>query len=238
MSDLATAKPALAPHERLILALDVPTVAEAEALVRATEGAVGVYKVGLELVLSGGLGFAADIARSGHKVFLDMKLLDIPNTVAGAVRAVSGIGARFLTVHAYPQAVRAAVAVSPPDLAITAVTVLTSMDEADLTAAGYQTTPEALVAARLNAIAAAGANAVVCAPTEAAAASQLGLTVITPGVRLASDAAGDQKRIATPQSAITAGADYLVVGRPIAQAANPRAAAAAYAEAAAESPAA
>jgi orotidine-5'-phosphate decarboxylase len=219
------------PERRLILALDVPDVAAAARLVEATAGAVGVYKVGMELAYAGGLPFAADLAAAGHAVFLDLKLLDIPNTVAGGVRSAGRLGARFLTVHAYPQALAAAVAARPAGLSIVAVTVLTSMDDADLAAAGYAEGATALVERRIAAAAAAGAEAIVCAPTEAAAARRSGLAVITPGVRLPEDAAGDQKRVATPQQAIAAGADALVVGRPISGARDPRAAAERYARA-------
>lgn len=219
------------PESRLILAIDVPDVAAAARLVAATAGSVGIYKVGMELAYAGGLSFAADLAAAGHAVFLDLKLLDIPNTVAGGVRSAGRLGARFLTVHAYPQALAAAVAARPPGLSIVAVTVLTSMDDADLAAAGYGLGATALVDRRIEAAVAAGADAIVCAPTEAAAARRSGLAVITPGVRLSEDGAGDQKRVATPQEAIAAGADAIVVGRPITAAIDPAAAARRYADA-------
>jgi orotidine-5'-phosphate decarboxylase len=216
--------------DRLILALDVPDVAAARRLVEATAGAVGVYKVGLELAMAGGLPFAAELARE-HAVFLDMKLLDIPNTVAGAVRSAGALGVRWLTVHAYPQALAAAVAARPAGLGIVAVTALTSMDDADVAAAGYAESAAALVARRIATARDAGADAIVCSAAEAGAAKASGLVVITPGVRMAADAAGDQKRVATPDEAIAAGADMLVVGRPINAAPDPRAAARRYAEA-------
>ncbi|MBJ3777725.1 orotidine-5'-phosphate decarboxylase [Acuticoccus mangrovi] len=222
------------PESRLILALDVADSAAAERLVRATEGVVGVYKIGLEFAMAGGLDFAAELARAGHRTFLDMKLLDIANTVAGGVRSAGALGATFLTVHAYPQALRAAVAARPDGLAIVAVTVLTSLDDADLREAGYAIGAADLVAQRIAGAAAAGADAIVCSPQEAAVAAASGLTVITPGIRMADDAAGDQKRIATPASAIAAGADALVVGRPINAAADPRAAAERYRDAIAD----
>ena len=218
-------------ESRLILALDVADRARAERLVTATAGVVGVYKIGLEFGYAGGLAFAADLARDGHTVFLDLKLLDIPNTVAGGVRSVAALGARFLTVHAYPQALRAAVEAKPEGLAIVAVTVLTSMDDADLAEAGYASRAEALVERRVAAARAAGADAIVCAPGEARMARRSGLPVITPGVRLAQDSAGDQKRVATPQDALAGGADAVVVGRPINAAADPRGAAERYRDA-------
>lgn len=216
------------PESRLILALDVPDTAAAARLVDATAGVVGIYKVGMEFAYAGGLAFARDLAASGHAVFLDLKLLDIPNTVAGGVRSAGALGAKFLTVHAYPQALRAAVAARPSGLAVVAVTVLTSMDDADLAETGYAEGATALVERRISAAREAGADAIVCAPTEAAAARRSGLAVITPGVRLAEDSAGDQKRIATPTEAIAAGAHAVVVGRPITAAADPRAAAERY----------
>ncbi|MCF3933968.1 orotidine-5'-phosphate decarboxylase [Acuticoccus sp. M5D2P5] len=222
------------PQSRLIVALDTADRAAAERLVEATEGTVGVYKVGLEFAMAGGLNFAKELADAGHAVFLDMKLLDIANTVASAVRSAGGIGARYLTVHAYPQAIRAAVSARPQGLSIVAVTVLTSMDDEDLRETGYADTASALVEKRIAQAASLGADCIVCAPTEAAAAHRSGLVVITPGVRLPDDAAGDQKRIATPQDAIRAGADAIVVGRPINAAADPREAALRYTAAIAE----
>jgi orotidine-5'-phosphate decarboxylase len=224
------------PTSRLALALDVADVAAAERLVEATRGTVGVYKIGFELALSGGIALAGRLAAEGEAVFLDMKLLDIPNTVAGATRAASALGVRFLTVHAYPQALRAAAAAAAKGehLSIVAVTVLTSMDDGDLAEAGYATDAADLVARRIGAARAAGADAIVCSPAEAAVAAQSGVAVITPGVRLPEDGTGDQKRVATPQAAIAAGADAVVVGRPIAAAPDPRAAALRYREAIAE----
>jgi len=222
------------PESRLVLALDVPDVAAAERLVEATRGVVGVWKIGFELALSGGLDFSRRLSGEGEAVFLDMKLLDIGNTVAGATRAAGRLGIRFLTVHAYPQALGAAVGARAEGLSIVAVTVLTSMDDADLAAAGYGLGASDLVARRIAAAAEAGADCIVCSPAEAAAAARSGLSVITPGVRLPEDAAGDQKRVATPREAIAAGADAIVVGRPVSGAADPRAAALRYRDAIAE----
>ncbi|RAI03444.1 orotidine-5'-phosphate decarboxylase [Acuticoccus sediminis] len=220
-----------AAEDRLILALDVQDRAAAERLVEATDGIVGVYKVGLEFAMAGGLAFAGEMARAGRSIFLDMKLLDIPNTVAGATRSAGALGVDFLTVHAYPQALRAAVSARPEGLAVVAVTVLTSLADADLKEAGYATKVDRLVSERIASAAAAGADAIVCAPFEATAAKRSGLTVITPGVRLADDPSGDQKRVSTPQAAIMAGADAIVVGRPINAAPDPREAAIRYRDA-------
>ncbi|ORE93740.1 orotidine 5'-phosphate decarboxylase [Stappia sp. 22II-S9-Z10] len=215
-------------EDRLILALDVTNRADAERLVEATDGIVGVYKVGLEFAMAGGLDFAGELARAGRKVFLDMKLLDIPNTVAGATRTAGALGVSFLTVHSYPQALRAAVSARPEGLSVVAVTVLTSLGDTDVAEAGYAMGVTELVESRIAAAAASGADAIVCSPGEAAAARRSGLQVITPGVRLASDPAGDQKRVATPQQAILSGADAIVVGRPINAAPDPAEAAARY----------
>jgi orotidine-5'-phosphate decarboxylase len=218
--------------ERLMLPLDVPTVAEAEALVKQTEGAVGVYKIGMELQFAGGLEFARELAESGHKIFLDVKLHDIDNTITKAVRNVAKMGMTFMTVHAYPKTMRAALKglaeEGNPDLCILGVTVLTSMDEADLVAAGYTGPIADVVEARAKDAKRAGMGGIVCAPTEAENMRKIlgdELVIVTPGIRPAGSAAGDQRRVMTPADAITAGSDYLVVGRPISKADDPRAAA-------------
>ncbi len=219
------------PKSRLILALDFPDTARAAALVKATEGTVGVYKIGFECALAGGIDLARELVQSGHHVFLDMKLLDIANTVASAVRSAGKLGVDFLTVHAYPQAIAAAVAARPEGLQIVAVTVLTSLDDGDLEQAGYSLSAEALARKRIETAASLGADCIVCSPREAAHAHASGLTVITPGVRLAEDSAGDQKRVATPQVAIRNGADAVVIGRPINTSPAPDEAVARYVEA-------
>ena len=222
------------PESRLILALDVPTVAAAQALVDRTRGIVGVYKIGLELALAGGLDLAARLSREGTAVFLDMKLLDIANTVSGGVRSAGRLGVKYLTVHAYPQALAAAVSARPAGLEIIAVTVLTSLDDADLRAAGYSVPTEALAKTRIQTAIDVGADCIVCSPKEAPLAAGHGLSVITPGVRLPEDSTNDQKRVATPRDAIQRGADAIVVGRPISGAPDPAAAAARYRDAIAE----
>ena len=207
------------PRDRLIVALDVPSVAEAEAMVAELGDSVGFYKVGLQLIFAGGVDFARRLAASGRRVFLDAKLLDIDNTVAGAVGSIAELGMAFLTVHAYPTALRAAVAArGASPLRILAVTVLTSLDDADLVEAGYAATAADLVVRRAEAARAAGVDGIVASPAEAALVRRIvgpDIAIVTPGIRPAGTAAGDQKRVATPASAIRAGADYLVVGRPI-----------------------
>lgn len=218
-------------RDRLIVALDFPTVGEAEALIARLGDAVTFYKVGMQLQFAGGLDFAERLARSGKHVFLDVKLLDIGNTIEGAVKNIARLGMRFVTIHAYPQAMRAAVAArGAAPLGLLGVTVLTSMDDADLAAAGYAGSVHELVLRRTADAKAAGMTGVIAAASEAAEIRKLAgpdFVIVTPGIRPSGDAAGDQKRVMTPAAAIRAGADHLVVGRPITAAPDPRAAAAA-----------
>ena len=213
--------------DRLIVALDVPSVAEAQALVTRLGDAVSFYKIGYQLGYAGGLPFAQELVRSGKKVFLDLKLHDIGNTVARGVESVAKLGATFLTVHAYPQTMKAAVEARGDTLKILAVTVLTSYDNADLADAGYSENVSQLVVRRAQQARDIGVDGLVCSAEEAAGLrSQVGsLALVTPGIRPAGAAVGDQKRIMTPARAIAAGADYLVVGRPIVEAADPKVAA-------------
>jgi len=219
----------ISPRDRLIVALDVPGVAEAEALVARLGDSVNFYKVGLQLIYGGGLAFAERLGRSGKRVFLDVKLLDIDNTVAGAVQSIAAIGMTFLTIHAYPKAMRAAVAArGDARLRLLGVTVLTSMDDHDLAEAGYSGTVGDLVARRAADARASGMDGIVAAPSEAGVVRAIvgpDIAIVTPGIRPAGGDAGDQKRVATPAAAITAGADYLVVGRPITATSDPRRAA-------------
>jgi orotidine-5'-phosphate decarboxylase len=217
----------LDPKDRLIVALDLPGVREAEAMVETLGDAATFYKIGYQLAFAGGLSFVDGLIRAGKRVFLDMKLHDIENTVAKGVESVAKIGVTFLTVHAYPQTMKAAVAARQGSgLKVLAVTVLTSYDDIDLAESGYATNVEALVARRAQQAQDAGIDGLVCSPEEA---SPLRLVVgnqmlfVTPGVRPVGSAHGDQKRVATPAQAIAAGADYLVVGRPITGAADPKA---------------
>jgi orotidine-5'-phosphate decarboxylase len=219
----------LDPRERLIVALDVPSIAAAEALVARLGDAVNFYKVGYQLGFAGGLAFAQTLAGAGKRVFLDMKLHDIGNTVARGVESVARMGVSFLTVHAYPQTMHAAVdAAGDSGLRILAVTVLTSYDDADLAAAGYDFTVPELVAERAAQARDIGVDGLVCSAEEAANLRSIvgsGMVLVTPGIRPAGAETGDQKRVMTPAAAINAGADYLVVGRPIVAAADPKAAA-------------
>jgi orotidine-5'-phosphate decarboxylase len=217
------------PRDRLIVALDLPSVAAAEAMVARLGDAVSFYKIGYQLAFAGGLSFAHELARSGRQVFLDLKLHDIGNTVHKGVESVARLGATFLTVHAYPQTMKAAVeARGQGGLRILAVTVLTSYDDADLAAAGYDFTVAELVAERAAQARDIGVDGLVCSAEEAASLRPLvgpGMALVTPGIRPAGAERGDQKRIMTPAAAIAAGADYLVVGRPVVAAADPKAAA-------------
>jgi orotidine-5'-phosphate decarboxylase len=216
-------------RDRLILALDTPTLGDAEAMIARTRGAVGVYKVGYQLAFAGGLGLAEQLIRAGNRVFLDMKLHDIGNTVANGVKGVAHMGATFLTVHAYPQTMKAAVqARGASGLKILAVTVLTSYDDADIAAAGYDMKVADLAVRRAAQARDMGVDGIVCSPEEAARLRAVigpNMLLVTPGIRPAGSEPGDQKRIMTPADAIAAGADYLVVGRPILTATDPKVAA-------------
>jgi orotidine-5'-phosphate decarboxylase len=219
----------LAQRDRLIVALDTPVVGEARRLIEQIGDAVGVYKIGMELAYGGGLKLAPELAAAGKQVFLDLKLHDIPNTVERATAQAAKLGARFLTVHAYPQTMRAAAAGAKGSaMQILAVTVLTSYDDADLFDACYRFGVVETVRRRAEQAHELGVDGLVASAAEAAMVRETvgaGMLLVTPGIRPKSAAAGDQKRIATPAEAIRAGADYLVVGRPVTEAADPRAAA-------------
>ena len=221
----------LTPRDRLIVALDIPDVGEAERLVARIGEAATFYKVGMELAYGGGLAVVPKLAAAGKKVFLDLKLHDIPNTVERATAQAAKLGATFLTVHAYPQTMRAAVAgAKGTGLRILAVTVLTSYDDMDLLEAGYRFGVVETVRKRAEQAQALGVDGLVASAAEAPivrAAVGRGMILVTPGIRPAGAAVGDQKRVATPLSAIRDGADYLVVGRPITEAADPQGGAAA-----------
>ncbi len=216
-------------RESLIVALDLPSVKAAETMVSKLGDSVHFYKIGYQLAYAGGLPFAAGLIAAGKKVFLDLKLHDIGNTVGKGVESVAQLGATFLTVHAYPQTMKAAVAAKGKSgLKILAVTVLTSYDDADLFAAGYKLGVGALVAQRATQARDAGVDGLVCSAEEAANLRKIvgpGLSLVTPGIRPSGAKSDDQKRIMTPARAIQAGADFLVVGRPVVEAADPKAAA-------------
>jgi orotidine-5'-phosphate decarboxylase len=219
----------LDPRERLILALDVPSVAAAEAMIARLGESVSFYKIGYQLAFAGGIDLARALAGAGKQIFLDLKLHDIGNTVGRGVESVARLGASFLTVHAYPQTMHAAVdARAGSTLRILAVTVLTSYDDADLAAAGYDFTVPELVGERAAQARDVGVDGLVCSGVEAAMLRPIvgaGMTLVTPGIRPAGAEAGDQKRVMTPAAAIAAGADYLVIGRPILAAPDPKVAA-------------
>jgi len=219
----------LDPRDRLILALDLSSVEAARAMVARLGQSVGIYKIGYQLAYAGGLSFAEELTRAGKRVFLDLKLHDIGNTVAKGVESVARTGASFLTVHAYPQTMKAAhEAAKGSSLKILAVTVLTSYDDADLAAAGYELGVGELAAARAEQARDIGLDGIVCSGEEAAMLRPIvgaNVLLVTPGIRPAGAASGDQKRVMTPTAAIAAGADYLVVGRPILEAPDPKTAA-------------
>ena len=218
----------IAREERLIVALDLPTPREAQALVEKLAGAVRFYKVGLELFSSDGyFELIRWLAARGNKVFADLKLFDIPETVRRATANLSRSGASFLTVHAHPSVLRAAAA-EKGAMRILGVTVLTSFDQGDLAEMGATKTLEELVNDRALATAEAGCDGVIASPHEARKLKdRFGgrLLVVTPGIRPAAASKADQKRTMDVAQAFAAGADYIVVGRPIRDATDPRAAA-------------
>jgi orotidine-5'-phosphate decarboxylase len=226
-------QPAVDPLEearkRLIVALDVPDAAAAAALVAQMENTCQWFKVGVELFVAAGPAVLEPLLKRGHSIFLDLKFNDIPNSVAGAVRSAAALGVKMMTVHttggpAMLAAARAALdgLSDPPELL--AVTVLTSMDSAQMSAIGLERSPAEQVELLARMGLAAGIRGFVCSPQEAASLRALtgpeGVLVI-PGIRPAGAEIGDQKRIATPTEALRLGASYLVVGRPITQAPDP-----------------
>ena len=224
----------LAPKDRIVLALDVADLDEASRLVDTLGDSVGVFKIGLELVYRGGLGFAEELARRGRNVFLDAKLLDIEATIERATAAIAKTGAQFLTVHATDRKTLDAAVRGRGDSAmkLLGVTVLTNLDRADLAQQGIDMPPLALVQERARLAQDAGFDGIVASGKEAAALHERlrDFLIFTPGIRPAGADANDQTRIVTPGDAIASGATYLGVGRPITRAADPRAAAAAIAE--------
>jgi len=217
---------------KLFVALDLPSLGEAERLVSLLGDTVTHYKIGYRLGYSDGIAFGRELAASGKTIFFDLKLHDIDNTVREGVESIVRTGAHYLTVHAYPQTMRAAVqGRAGSALKILAVTILTSWNDADCAEAGYAGTVATLVPAKAQQAAAIGVDGIVCSAHETANLRAIGIPprveLVTPGIRPAGADAGDQKRIATPAQAISDGADHIVVGRPVWQAKDPRAAAAA-----------
>ena len=221
------------PHsarDRLIVALDMPVREEAQRLVANLGAEVTFYKVGLELLFAGGLQLAQDLRRSGKHVFLDMKLLDIAHTVERAVANASELGLNFLTVHGHDlKTLRAAVSGrGGSKLKLLAVTVLTNLGPDDLNQQGTILSPADLVLRRATLAREAGFDGVIASGQEAARIREMagpGFLIVTPGIRLMGSSMDDQERVTTPERAISAGADYVVVGRPITQASDPRIAA-------------
>jgi orotidine-5'-phosphate decarboxylase len=223
-------------QNRICAALDFPTWREAEPFARAIAPHVGLLKVGLELFTAEGPSVVHFAAALGRPVFLDLKLHDIPNTVEGAARSASATGAALLTIHASGGAemIRAAVRGGGRKVRILAVTVLTSLDGAALEQIGLAGPPESAVVRLARLAVEAGADGLVCSPHEVAAvraAVGAGPLLVVPGVRPAGAAIGDQARVATPEAAVRAGADVIVLGRPLRDAPDPAAAAAAIAAA-------
>lgn len=211
----------------IIVALDVETVEEARALVERLSASVSFYKVGMELYAAAGMEFVRELIALDKDVFLDMKFYDIGETVRRAVAQVARTGVRFLTVHGSGAVMQAAVeGRGDSSLKLLAVTVLTSFDRQDLADLGYPCDPADLVRLRVQKAMESGMDGIVTSPLEAANVRSLAgprALIVTPGVRSAGAAKGDQKRVATPADAIAAGADYLVIGRQITRAADPAA---------------
>lgn len=218
---------------RLIVALDVPSIAEARAAIDELGDAVSFYKIGHQLAYAperdNGFQLARELVEEGKQVFLDLKLLDIDNTVAKGVESVLSMGVAMLTLHAYPKAMRAAVqAAKGTDLTLLGVTVLTSMDDDDLKEAGYALSAVDLVKLRAEQAKDADMGGLVASAQEASAIREIigeKMALVTPGIRPAGASAGDQKRVMTPSKALNAGASHLVIGRPIMAASDKRQAA-------------
>ncbi len=204
----------------IILALDADEISKAADWINATKDSIDIYKVGLEFFLKFGASGIAELLKNGDfEIFLDLKLHDIPNTVANSVKSISQLKPKFLTVHASGgREMVSAAALADPSIAITAVTILTSLSDEELGELGFASNAEQSAVALAKIAVTAGARAIVCSPFEVGAIRSAvgdGVTLITPGVRPVGSAAGDQKRFMTPAQAIEAGANYLVIGRPI-----------------------
>jgi orotidine-5'-phosphate decarboxylase len=212
-------------HSPIIIALDVPSAAEARALVASLGDSADFYKVGLELYAAAGMDFVRELKGEGKRVFLDLKLYDIGEQVKRAVTAISAVGPDFLTIHAVRQVMHAAVAGRTGSLKLLAVTVLTSLDETDIRGDGHTLTLPQLVEKRVLAAMETGADGIVCSSLDVAKVRGIAgpkMTLVIPGVRSPGKSVGDQKRVATPAEAIASGADYLVVGRQVTRSEDPR----------------
>jgi orotidine-5'-phosphate decarboxylase len=216
-------------RDRLIVALDFPSATDARQMVAKLGDAISFYKVGLETFTAAGPALVQELVAQGKKVFLDLKLHEIPNSVAGGARSAAALGASMVTVHASggPEVLRAAAEVqrANPGLTVLAVTVLTSLSAADLQRIGIHSTPEEQVLRLAKLAKDQGCGGVVASPEEASKLRELlgpEMAIVTPGIRPTGSDVGDQQRIATPAAAIRAGASHLVVGRPITRAADPK----------------
>jgi orotidine-5'-phosphate decarboxylase len=211
----------------LIIALDLETATEARTLVNALGDSASFYKVGLELYAAAGMDFVRELKSQGHRVFLDLKLYDIGETVKRAVAQVAKVGVDFLTIHGSRAVMSAACAgLGGSPLKLFAVTVLTSFDESDLKQMGYPCSVSDLVELRVRNAMEIGIGGIVCSPLEVARVRAIAgpaATLVIPGVRSAGASTGDQKRVATPRETLSNGADYLVIGRQVTRAADPRA---------------
>ena len=216
----------MTPKDRLIVPLDVPTVMEAEAMVETLGDTVSFYKIGHQLAFGGGLNFIRELRDMGKQIFLDMKLLDIDNTIEKGVENIVKMGVQMTTLHAYPNAMKAAVkAAEGSNLCLLGVTVLTSMDDDDLKNAGYAHEAKELVLKRAQQASDLGMGGVVASAQESANIRKIidpKMAIVTPGIRPAGSEVGDQKRIMTPADAIKAGSTHLVVGRPITGVSDPK----------------
>ena len=217
--------------DRIIVALDTDSPDAALAAARSLSGEVGMFKVGMELFPRGGPDLVRRIREAGYEVFLDLKFHDIPNTVAGAIRSAVALGVRFATVHASggrAMLAAAAEAARGTGTTVLAVTVLTSLDDGDLASVGFSIGAGDAVLRLADLAVSSGIGGIVCSAREVAAVRACvgkEVVLVTPGVRMPGEDAGDQKRVVTPSDAVRSGADYLVVGRPITRAADPPAAA-------------
>ena len=225
MSDFDVRNPSA--RDRLIVPLDVPTVDDARRVVKDLGDSVSFYKVGFQILYGGGFDLVSELKDQGKQIFIDLKLLDIDNTVKSGVESLKRLGGTFLTIHAYPHAMQAAVeARGDDDLKLLGVTVMTNLDDERLQEAGYKDKAGSLVIKRASQANQMGMDGVICSAAEASAIrATVGpdLLLVTPGIRPANASADDQRRIMTPKLAIENGSDYLVIGRPILNADNRRA---------------
>jgi orotidine-5'-phosphate decarboxylase len=228
---MQTTMSSITAKDRLIFALDVPTVEAAKQWVEKLDGVVSVFKIGLELYVRAGVSLVPSLLQTGKKVFLDLKYYDIPETVKGATRNVAELGASFLTIHGDTNILKAAVeGRGNSSLKLLAVTVLTSLNNDDIKELGYECSVQDLVLLRARKALEAGCDGVICSPQEAGSIRSMiakeapshDFLIITPGIRPQDSTRQDHKRSSTPAAAIQSGADFLIIGRPIRDAGDPR----------------